>query len=109
MFQSVNFSDFVDSFRKAGRENQFSYEGLRVLFDYLESYEQNTEEQIELDVIALCCDYCEAHYTDIQHSHNIDLSDVDDDDDQCRAVGEYLQENTTLIGEVCGGFVYVQF
>ena len=41
------------------RNNQFTYEGKRALFDYLENYEEETDQEIELDVIALCCDYTE--------------------------------------------------
>ena len=42
-----------------GRENNFSWEGLAALFEYLEGIEEGTGEEIELDVIALCCDYTE--------------------------------------------------
>jgi len=59
MKKTINFYDFRDAFHKAGRENQFTYEGKKALFDYLEEYEDSTGEQIELDVIALCCDYAE--------------------------------------------------
>lgn len=41
------------------RPNNFSYEGLSQLFDYLEDYEDSTGEQIEFDPIALCCEYTE--------------------------------------------------
>ena len=50
---TVNFSDFVDGFQKMGRENQFSYDGLKLIFDYLES------EEIEFDPIGICCTYTE--------------------------------------------------
>lgn len=41
------------------RKNTFSYEGKIALFEYLENYEEETGEEIELDIIALCCDYTE--------------------------------------------------
>ncbi len=59
MKQTVNKYDFSDAFIKMGRENNFSYEGRQALFDYLEQYEQETGEEMELDVIALCCDFTE--------------------------------------------------
>jgi hypothetical protein len=31
--------------------------GLSMLWDYLEDYENDTGEEMELDVIALCCDF----------------------------------------------------
>ena len=58
MFQTINFSQFCDAF-KSLRPNNFSYDGLQALYDYLESYECDTEKGLELDVIALCCDYTE--------------------------------------------------
>lgn len=59
MKQSINFYDFRQAFRQHERDNQFSHEGLSTLFDMLEDYEQDTDEEIELDVIALCCDFTE--------------------------------------------------
>ena len=59
MKQTVSEYDFVQAFRDMNRENQFSEAGLSALFDYLEQYEDNTGEEIELDVIALCCDFVE--------------------------------------------------
>jgi hypothetical protein len=57
MKQTVNFSTFTDAFQI--RKDNFTYAGKRALFDYLESLEEDTGEEIELDVIALCCDYTE--------------------------------------------------
>jgi len=55
MKQTVTKSMFRDAFKQVGR-NDFSYEGLGSLYDYLEQYEDNTGEEIELDVLAICCD-----------------------------------------------------
>ena len=62
MKTTVTFSDFTDNFRKI-RPDSFSYEGLRALFNHLEIYERDCDTELELDVIALCCDYTE--YADI--------------------------------------------
>ena len=59
MKQTVNFCEFTDRFRDMDRNNNFSYEGKRALFDYLEEYEESIGEEIELDIIALCCEYSE--------------------------------------------------
>ena len=40
-------------------KNNFTYEGKRALFDYLENLEEDTGTEIELDTIALCCEYSE--------------------------------------------------
>ena len=59
MKTNVNLYSFRQSFINYDRENQFSYNGLTSLFEYLEQYEEDTDTEIELDVIALCCEYTE--------------------------------------------------
>jgi hypothetical protein len=59
MKMTIELSDFRTQFELYNRTENFSYDGLRALFEYLEDYEDCTGEEIELDVIALCCDYTE--------------------------------------------------
>jgi hypothetical protein len=59
MINTINKYEFSDAFQKMGRGDQFSYEGLIALFDYLEMLEDDIGEPIELDVISLCCEYSE--------------------------------------------------
>ena len=59
MINTINKYEFSDAFQKMGRGDQFSYEGLIALFDYLEMFEDDIGEPIELDVIAICCEYTE--------------------------------------------------
>lgn len=59
MYQNVNWHNFQYAFQNMNRANNFSYEGLRALFDYIEQLEEDMGEEIELDVIALCCEYSE--------------------------------------------------
>jgi len=54
----INEHAFVDAFMKF-RPNQFTYEGLSALFEHLEQLEEDMGIEMELDVIGLCCDYCE--------------------------------------------------
>lgn len=65
MKQNVTFSDFYNSFQ-AIRPDNFSYNGLRTLYTWLELYEEDTGEEIELDVIALCCDFSEYTLEELQ-------------------------------------------
>jgi hypothetical protein len=59
MFTKINQSQFIDSFRSMGRETQFSYGALCALFQYMSELEEQTGEELELDVIALCCEFTE--------------------------------------------------
>tara|TARA_R100000458_G_C8113266_1_gene135174 strand:+ start:271 stop:567 length:297 start_codon:yes stop_codon:yes gene_type:complete len=56
MIEVVTESEFIDRFRKI-RPTNFTYEGLQALFEYLEQYEDDTGDTIELDVIGLCCEF----------------------------------------------------
>ena len=58
MKQTINEYQFRRAFETT-RPNNFSYEGLKALYEYLEEYEEDTEQEIELDVIGLCCDFTE--------------------------------------------------
>lgn len=117
MKTTVNFSAFVDAFRSMNRMDNFSHEGLEVLFDYLEQYEQDTGEEIELDVIALCCDYAESDVLTIAQDYGIDLSEADQAIDEetkqdiiLETVCEYLNDNTMIVGVLNNGnIVYAQF
>ena len=103
--------DFADAFKRYNRQDQFSSEGLEVLFDYLEELSEDTGEPIELDVIALCCDYYESSIQELIDNYNIDLSEVDEDDPDSiiEVVREYLEDNTSVCGQVSDGFVYAAF
>ena len=110
--QSINsVHQFREAFRIAGRMEQFSYEGLEVLFDYLDWLSDDLCEPIELDVVALCCEYYESSIEELINSYNIDLSDVDEDDPDSivDVVREYLEDHTSVCGQVSGGFVYAAF
>ena len=86
MKSTINRSQFHDAFRKMGRENQFSYDGLEALFNYLEDYEDDTGESIELDVIALCCEYTEyANLAEFQNDYDAE------DYPGMETIGEYTQ------------------
>ena len=109
MQQSVTFSQFVDAFREAGRFDQFGYKALRVLFDYFEQYEQDCDTTVELDVIAICCEYAVATWEEIADDYRIDLDGCDDDDEKEAAVLDYLNDNTIVCGTCTDGIVYAQF
>ena len=63
MKQTINEYQFKRAFETT-RPNYFSYEGLTALYEYLKEYEEGTGEEVELDVVGLCCDYTE--YEDLE-------------------------------------------
>jgi len=78
MKEQVTFCDFTDRFRDHDRQDQFSYEGKKALFEYLEDYEEQTGEEIELDVIALCCKFTEYGSLEELQKNYTDIEDLED-------------------------------
>ena len=110
MIQTVNNSAFHDAFNRMDRGNQFSYEALNLIYEYMESIESDTGEQIELDVIAICCEYSEQTWQEIAESYDIDLSDWETDEDKQQAVIDYINDHSMYIGVTDdGSIVYEQF
>jgi hypothetical protein len=93
MKQTVYFNNFVDAFTRVGRGDQFSYAGLRSLFDHIEEWEDETGEQIELDVIALCCDWEEYDAEELlmQFGDWIERYDGEDDADFAERLVDELE------------------
>jgi hypothetical protein len=75
MKQTLTKSQFRDAFKSMGRGKQFSYEGLGVLYDHLTEIEEDTGVEIELDVIALCCEYCESSAAEALSSYDLETLD----------------------------------
>ena len=98
MKTTLSVYDFRDAFRKAGRAEQFSYDGLEILFDYLEQYEEDTGSDYELDVIGICCDYAEDSAENIAKAYRLDIPDDGNE-----------HNNVVLIGTSESGIVYRQF
>ena len=99
MKTTVSRYDFERAFADADRKENFSYEGLNALFDYLESYEEETGQEIELDVIALCCDYTEDTLSDIARNYSIDLEGLEGEE-RIETIVNYLTDRTSVVGLV---------
>lgn len=111
MKTTLTLSSFVQAFRTMNRAENFSYDGLEALFNYFEEIEDATGEEMELDVIAICCDYAESTTEEIASDYRIDLSEAEGDEDEIEnIVEEWLNENTILVAKLSNGsFVYLQF
>ena len=69
MKQRINSFDFVNAFKKSDTyKNSFSNLGLYYLYKHLENYEEETGEELELDIVAIACEYTE--YEDINEAVN---------------------------------------
>ena len=84
MIQAVNRYAFQDAFKGTNYENNFSYQGLNALFDYLEEYEESTGEQIELCIVALCCDYTESDLETVLKDYG--YKDIEELRENCQVI-----------------------
>jgi len=81
---TINNNEFVEMFDKYGRSDNFSRLGRRKLAEYFEQLEEDLGQDVEVDVIAICCDYSEIEIKDIKHETG------------CENLKD-LQDNTTVI------------
>ena len=77
MYQTINQYDFIRAFEDIRPEN-FSRRALQELFAHLEELEQDLGEQVELDPIALCCDWAELNEEDLlrEYGQHADLDPI---------------------------------
>jgi len=86
MKKTIGYYEFRDEFMEV-RPNNFSYEGLQALWDYLEMLENDLGEELELDVIALCCDFTEyVNIEEFQGEYGEEYESLED-----------IEEHTTVI------------
>ena len=104
LIQTVNASDLYHLACKMGRDKNFGYNGWRAIGDYLENLSNDLGENIEIDIIGLCCEYSMAESVEEAWEHVAQFGDIEDDewqnlddDEKLAAVREYLQENTSLV------------
>ncbi len=120
MKQTTTFSQFTDSFRDMDRQDNFSYQALRLLFDWFEQYEEETGQEMELDVIAICCEFNESTADELISDYELEgfRSDFNGKAESWRNYGDreadeieqYLLENTLFVGKTDHDtFVYQAF
>ena len=82
MKDTVTEHTFTDTMIKHG----FSYEGTKALFEHLEQYEQDCDQELDFDPIALRCDFSEyENLKEVQENYE-DIKSLDD-----------LRNHTTVI------------
>jgi len=102
MHQSINLHDFREAFQAYGRQNQFSYSAFEEIYDYLTQYEEDTGTPIELDVIALCCDFNEEDLGEINQNYGKSFESLEE-------ANEWLVEHTSIVGYTETTVIYQTF
>lgn len=105
MKQTITEYQFVDSFRHAGRESQFTVPARRALFEYLEEFEEDTDTELELDPVGICCEWAE-YPSALDAAQAFGFKDGIDSKDESPI--EWLQNRTQVVS-FDGGVVIQQF
>jgi hypothetical protein len=113
MKQTIGLRQFQDAFHHAGRADNFSYEGMELLFNHLEE----CDPDMELDVVAICCDYSEDSPEAIIDAYGIESDSWDgictasargleqEAAAKLDAVIAYLEANTLIVGITSTGSI----
>lgn len=110
MKTTVSVYDFRDAFQRAGRADQFSYDALGLIFEYLEEEENDSGVEYELDVVEICCEFLEQSPAAIASDYSIEIDENENDDEIKQQILDYIYEKTLVLGETDDGkFVYIQF
>jgi hypothetical protein len=104
MKQTVDRCDFVRAFKNYGREADFSQWGLNQLWEYFEEYEQGSGEEIELDVIGICCEFNESTWGEFKSDYP-DFADIDDTE----VLAERVSEHTSVVSWTDDKILYMAF
>lgn len=96
----VSESEFIRGFEESQYKDNYSTNGLRALYEYLEDLSEDIGEDINFDVVAIACDFNE--YKDVNeylenYNTDIDREGYDDEKDYFEAVKEEIQDKTTFI------------
>ena len=66
-------------------------------------------EELELDVIGLCCDFSESTFEDIAALYNIEIDINENEDEQKQQVIDFLQSEGAYVGETLNSIIYKDF
>jgi len=72
IYKELTLSQFRDEFHRAGRGEQFSYDGLTALYELLEEMGHDCE----LDVIALCCEFVESDWDEAMDDYDMSKDEI---------------------------------
>lgn len=105
MYQSIDLHTFRGAFLSSDTyKTNFTYEGLEVLFNWFEEVEADQGQEIQFDMIGVCCEFAEATPQEIMTQYNIEP--WDDDEGGWLAVREYLENEGVFCGHTDTTILY---
>jgi hypothetical protein len=108
MKATIHRHDFLRAFEDAGRGTQFSREALDALFECFKGYEESNGIEIELDVVAICCNYSESTFAKLIEQYDIPI-DSDYGKSEESQIVDWLNDRTGVVAVLDDSIVYLSF
>ena len=103
LIETINASDLYNMACRMDRGHNFGYDGWLAIGDYLEQLSEDLGEDLEIDIIGICCDYSMSEsvqeFWDAQELPTVSDDEWQemDDEEKLEAIENYLQENTSVV------------
>lgn len=105
LIQSINPSELYHMACRMNRGDQFGYNGWKAIGEYLKELSDDIGQDVEVDIIGICCDYDMAESVEDfaeQYQEFMDSIDPEDwgdmdEDEKIEAIRDYLQERTSVV------------
>ena len=102
LIEKISSSDLFYMACRMDRGDSFGYAGWRAIGEYLEELSYNTGEDIEIDIVGICCEYHKADSAqEVPDQYDTDIDPEEweemDEEEKLEAIENYLQENTSVV------------
>ena len=107
LIQTVNPSDLYHLACKMERGSNYGHDGWQAIGEYLEELSESTGEDVEIDIISICCDYSMAEsaddaYMQYDHLHGVDLPEEEGweeltEEEKLETIEAFLQDRTSVV------------
>ena len=111
IYEEISKSKFLQMFKKSDRKDQFTRPALSKLYDYLIELTEGIDEDLEMDIIALCCEWTEYDDDELVNTYGefANVDDDTDDEEKLPLTMEYLEANTTILEVEGGSYLVMEF
>lgn len=102
LVQTIDSSDLYHLACRMDRGDQFGYKGWGLIGEHLEELSDSIGENIEIDIVGICCEYSKADDADDAYTQlQIDIDQVDweemSDDEKLEEIRSYLENETCVV------------
>lgn len=107
LIEKIDSSNLYQMACRMNRGDNFGHKGWNAIGDYLENLSDDLGEDVEIDIIGICCDYNMVEsaeeflqeFPDFLDGQGIDADDWQewDEQEQLSAIVEYLSDNSSCV------------